>query len=134
MTSSTTQMLQPVSLYGSLPFFAPRKPKKGQLGNRNFWSVKPTGDYLKDCRTGQAYALQFLAAEEASDCGTLLQNVVADMPRDTAFTGLEIGFMEIIGFAATAGADRAREIAAYWGHCEAQRKIERPKKVAKKSK
>lgn len=124
MTSNTIPADKPKSLYSSLPFFASRRPKKGQLGNRNFWSVKPSGDYFQDCKTGQAYALLFLEAEEVSDCGTLLQCVVADMPRDAAFTGLEVGFMEVIGFAATAGAFRAREIASHWDRCEAERKLE----------
>lgn len=131
MTSSTIPAQQPVSSYASLPFVAPRhRPRKGQLP-RNFWSVKASGDYEIDCETGEAYALLFLAAEAEANSGTMLEGVVSDMPRDADFTGLELGFITMIGFAAQAGAGRAREVSAYWARCEAERKAAAAKGRAK---
>ena len=79
----------------------------------NYWNVKATGDYDKDCALGGRLALEYLAFEEQDRGGPgLLQHIVADMPRD--FTGVEVGFLTMVSWAAAAGAHRAREIAAYW--------------------
>lgn len=120
----------PVSAYDALPFFASKRPTKAHPGHRNFWSVKATGDYNTDCLTGQSYAVQFLTAEEDSD-GTLLQCVAEHMPRE--FTGVEIGFMQIIGFAAQAGARRGQEIAAYWERADVERRSKRAERASCKA-
>jgi hypothetical protein len=57
---------------GRLSFVAPRdgkilpKPTGGQLG-RCFWHGKATGDYVKDCLTGEALALEYLASNMMGD-------------------------------------------------------------------
>jgi len=38
--------------------------------------------------------------------------IVADMPRE--LTGVEVGFLTMVSYAAGAGAYRARQVAAYW--------------------
>lgn len=137
--AKATDNSTPESLTSTLPFLGklPDQDKHpGRAGDRSFWSVSPTGDYAKDCRTGQDYALLFLAIEEIENgSGTLLPCVVADMPRDgKKWTGIEVGFCELIGFAAAAGANRAREIAAYWKRCEADRLRRARKAPAKRAK
>ncbi|MEZ5901672.1 MAG: hypothetical protein R3D51_19505 [Hyphomicrobiaceae bacterium] len=87
-------------------------------GRRCFWKVAATGDYSADCDAGRAYALQYLAyQEEAKDAGSLLQLIVADMPRGKDMSGIENAFLEMICFAAVEGAYRAREISRYWDRC-----------------
>jgi hypothetical protein len=91
------------------------KPKGNQLG-RCFWHVKPSGDYGKDCVTGRALALEYLALEEEDTGGQgYLPLIVGDMPR--ALTGIEVGFLTMVSYAAGAGAQRARKINAYWDRC-----------------
>ena len=89
---------------------------------RHFWCVKPTGDYEADCQTGTRLALDYLrhrATEDQNTHGSLLQHIVGDMPR--SLTGVEIGFLTLVDFAATAGKGRAEQIAAYWDKCRIQR-------------
>jgi hypothetical protein len=74
--------------------------------------VKPSGDYGKDCVTGRALALEYLATD-GGPCP--LQWIVIDMPR--ALTGIEVGFLTMVSYAAGAGAGRARKISAYWDRC-----------------
>ena len=92
------------------------KPKGNQLG-RCFWHVKSSGDYGKDCVNGRALALEYLALEEEdSDGPGFLQLIVADMlPRK--LTGIEVGFLTMVSYAAGAGAERARRISAYRDSC-----------------
>jgi hypothetical protein len=92
------------------------KPIGDQCG-RCFWNVAATGDYTQDCDTGARLALEYLAFEEA-DVGTPghLQWIVEDMPR--TFTGVEVGFLQMVSFAAGAGAKEARRISAYWDSCK----------------
>lgn len=72
------------------------------------WDVKPTGDYTADCKTGRAYAVQFLkSCDNTFGWGCLLSTIVADMVRagtSRAFpdghlkvNGIVIGFMSTIG-------------------------------------
>jgi hypothetical protein len=87
-----------------LPFFN-RK-------TRCTWDVKPTGDYVADCKTGNDYGLQFLKSCDGTVGWTsLLAQIVSDMikagPQGTTFAdgsqnpgGLVIGFMSVIGKAA----------------------------------
>ncbi|KJC47325.1 hypothetical protein UB31_18905 [Bradyrhizobium sp. LTSP849] len=79
--------------------------------------VKATGDYAADCRTGAALALEFLEFQEANEPGgAFLAPIIAKMPR--VLSGVEIGFLEIVSFAAGAGAQRAREIVKFWESSE----------------
>ena len=93
------------------------KPEAGKPP-RHFWLVKATGDYGADCDLGTRLGLEYLAYQNTRE-GSYLQHIVADMPRN--LTGVEIGFLAMVSFAAGAGAHRAREIADYWDRCEAER-------------
>jgi hypothetical protein len=85
----------------------------GNQSPRCFWNVTPTGDYGRDCKIGRALALEYLALEEADPHGPdYLTMIVGDMPRQ--LTGVEVRFLAMVAYAAGAGADRARKIAAYW--------------------
>ena len=85
----------------------------GDQGPRCFWNVTPTGDGWRDDELGCALALEYLALEEADTHGPgHLAKIIADMPR--SLTNIEISFLTMVAYAAAAGADRAREIAAYW--------------------
>jgi hypothetical protein len=84
-----------------LPFFN-RK-------TRCTWDVKPTGDYVADCETGRAFALQFLKTCDGTHGWTnLLAHIASDMIsaglEGPAFAdgsqspgGIVIGFMSAIG-------------------------------------
>ena len=97
----------------TLPFVQDRD------GTRCFWAVEPTGDYTADCRTGQEYALLFLDYSARSEGGAILQLIVPDMPKEQS--GIEIGFLELVSFAAAAGLPRAVSIMDYWHRCEMER-------------
>jgi hypothetical protein len=72
---------------------------------------------VADCITGETLALEYLAFEEArTDVGTILAWIVGDMPPKQ--TGVEVGFLIAVAYAASAGAQRARDIAAYWKRCQ----------------
>jgi len=59
-----------------------------------FWSVRPSGDYADDCRTGREYgALAFEHMVEA-DFSPLLTWCIMDMPRKKDCSGIEVGFLE----------------------------------------
>lgn len=73
-----------------------RRRRHGRL--RNFWHVKPTGDYRKDCVTGENFALEYLKYEETAQPGGLLQIIVQDMPRDQ--NGIEVAFLATVAQAA----------------------------------
>ncbi len=88
------------------------KRKKKQLP-RCFWNVMPTGDYGADCHIGFRLAMEYLRYEEASDDAPILNLIVNDMPRP--LTGVEVGFLQIVGFAAPVGINRADRILRHWG-------------------
>jgi hypothetical protein len=92
------------------------KSPSGSPAGRCFWDVRPSGDYVADCITGETLALEYLAYEEAdTGAGTILAWIVGDMPQKQ--TGVEVGFLIMVAYAASAGAHRARGLAAYWEHC-----------------
>jgi len=59
-----------------------------------FWSVKPSGDYVKDCQTGREYAASALKHMKQADFGPLLTWCIMDMPRKKDCSGIEVGFLE----------------------------------------
>ena len=81
-----------------LPFVVNR-----QDGGRCFWYAEPTGDYGKDCDTGNDYALAYLCCRPAPP----LQWIVRAMPRDK-LTGIEIGFLSVVTWAVFAGIEAAQ--------------------------
>ena len=95
----------------ALSFVGERNKREAGKYPQHFWRVNRSGDYGADCELGERLALEYLAFQEANDQSSL-QHIVADMPRE--LTGVEIGFLTLVSFAAGAGADRARQIAAYW--------------------
>ena len=101
------------SPYEHLSFIADRKKAGLPAGRfpRCFWNVKPTGRYEEDCDTGGRLALEylsFIAAGYAPD----LQGIVADMPRK--LTGIEVGFLTMVGYAAQAGQREAARLSEFW--------------------
>ena len=90
-------------------------PTEGQFP-RCFWHVEPTGDPRAADLAGEKLALEYLAFEEANKGGGgHLQLIVGDMPRKLG--PIEISFLTMVSYAASAGAQRARDIAAYWERC-----------------
>jgi len=85
----------------------------------------------RDCKIGGALALEYLAMEEADTHGPgHLPKIVGDSSR-APLTGVEVGFLTMVAYAARAGADRAREIAAYWESCWQAEKKAAPTRRAK---
>lgn len=97
----------------------PKYDRKKDRLPRCFWHVpkiadetKP-GGYTTNSTLGERLALEYLAYEETSDVGApMLANIVCDMPRP--LTGVEVGFLQIVGYAASAGAARARRVSKHW--------------------
>jgi hypothetical protein len=96
----------------TLSFVTKRRKRAPGVLPLHYWTVQPSGDYEADCVTGDRLALEYLAYDEAEGDFPLLGLIVADMPRET--TGVEVGFMSLIGFAARKGAGEARRISTYW--------------------
>jgi hypothetical protein len=65
-----------------------------------FWSVKPSGDYVKDCQKGREYASLALHHMQQVDFIPLFTWCIMDMPRKKDYSGIEVGFLEF--FAETA--------------------------------
>ena len=59
-----------------------------------FWSVNPTGDYEKDCKTGRKYGALALDHMVKADFSPLLTWCIMGMPRRGNCSGIEIGFLE----------------------------------------
>lgn len=73
-----------------LPFI---KKKKDKIV---FWSVNPTGDYVKDCQTGQKYGALALDHMVKADFAPLLTWCIMNMPRRENCSGIEVGFLEFL--------------------------------------
>ena len=67
------------------------KENNGQIV---FWSVKPSGDYFKDCQTGREYGALALGHMVKADFAPLLTWCIMDMPRKKDCSGIEVGFLE----------------------------------------
>jgi hypothetical protein len=88
----------------------------GRQFPRCFWHVKSTGDLTADDLAGEKLALEYLAFEEANKGRAgYLPLIVGDMPRKLG--PIEISFLAMVSYAASAGAQRARNVAAYWERC-----------------
>ncbi len=78
-----------------LSFVADLQKTSKKSPPRTFWSVKATGDYARDCATGERLAREYLDyARSNPDRPPLLPWIVGDMPRD--LTGIETAFLSII--------------------------------------
>ena len=109
-TTKTTLRIADLSFVTSLT----GKLQPGQ-SRRCFWNVKATGDYDRDFRIGERLDLEYLAYEEANlrEGGPgSLQHIVGDMPRP--LTGVEVGFLIMVSYAAGSGAHESRRVSAFW--------------------
>jgi hypothetical protein len=82
-----------------------REPGRRKGRNfRVFWNVRPSGDYVADCAVGQKLASEYLKWLHASfGSAVCLSWIVGDMPAEQS--GLEVGFLCILAFAAAVGAN-----------------------------
>jgi hypothetical protein len=133
---------EPNDPVGRLSFVASRDGLRLPLATKDpngrcFWHVKPTGDGWEDCATGEKLALEYLEyeAKHWNRVGGSLQHIVMDMPRK--LTGIEIGFLSTVAYAAAAGIQRARELVAQYDRDRAKRALAlrraRPRKSAGRS-
>lgn len=110
-----------------LPFVVDRAraglPKPtGKQSPRCFWHVSPTGKWGDDCRTGEMLAVEYLKVQSGKDApGSFLQWIVEDMPRE--LTGVEVGFLTIVGHSAAAGAPYGYRLFQYWEQCREEGKV-----------
>ena len=101
--------------------YPPRTPK-GEPRPPCFWNIRSTGDRYRDEVIGQHLALEYLDYEERLEDGPgFMPMIVRSMPRE--LTGIEIGFLTLISYAAKAGAFEARRVAAYWADCRKDREL-----------
>ena len=82
-----------------LPFV---KKRTGNMDGNHFWTVQPSGEYIKDCQTGTAYAALALEYMKYDGSAYLLTWCVLDMPRKKKEGGLgiEVGFLSFMAKAA----------------------------------
>lgn len=73
---------------------------------RRFWVVESSGDWSEDTQVGSEYGRIYLECARRSHRAPLLGWVVADMIRGGRYTGVEAGFLSVVGRAA-ADASRA---------------------------
>ena len=88
---------------GQLPFVSSSRAGSG----RDFWNVRPTGDFSQDCYIGEAFgraALAYIRQRPSDDPlpGWLLGIVAREIARKGDDSGIVTGFFGIIG-AAVAG-------------------------------
>ncbi|MGJ0454182.1 MAG: hypothetical protein ACR65T_13285 [Methylocystis sp.] len=79
-----------------LSFMKRRKPRGTGI---NYWAVKPSGSYSRDCETGRALAgeyLSFVGRYPTIGNATLLSCIVRDMAGRGQIGGLEIGFLRCV--------------------------------------
>lgn len=90
-----------------LPFIA--DSGKGKNKQRNFWNVKPNGNYGDECLIGKSYALEYL--QYAIITGPApISWIIQEMPKE--LTGIEVGFLTTLHEFATIGAaSQARALA-----------------------
>ncbi|WP_298372650.1 hypothetical protein [Azospirillum sp.] len=85
----------------SLSFMRDAPAGKRGKTERNFWTVASSGDYAADVETGFRYAQEALAAMREHRMPVMLNWIVRDMIAAGQFGGIEVGFLEVIGQAAT---------------------------------
>lgn len=79
-----------------LSFMKRRKPRGSGI---DYWAVEVSGDYSRDCETGETLGREYLAylgQHPTVGNATLLNCIVHDMVRQRAgggLTGVEIGFL-----------------------------------------
>jgi len=107
---SAPRKSHPVS---SLSFVHDEAPASKKDLRRCFWHVTSTGEVQADQETGQRLALEYLRF--ADDIGLeILPWIVMHMPRE--LTGVEVGFLDLVGRAAHQGRPEAERIVRFWEH------------------
>lgn len=71
--------------------------------DKQFWSVKATGNWSDDIATGRQYAVELLNHMAESDNPGLLYHVAKAMGEGSRFTGIECGFFTHLAAAALHG-------------------------------
>ena len=86
-----------------LSFVADRKATPDCPHRRDFWAVKPTGDWGDDNLIGEAYARDALAYICRTGDLFLLGHVVSSIARRGSTSGIECGFFQVITEALLSG-------------------------------
>lgn len=84
---------------GRLPFTRD-VPVRPDSTTREFWAVEPSGNWSSDTQLGSEYGRIYLDSMRRSNRGPLLGWIVSDMIRNGHFTGVEAGFLGVVGRAA----------------------------------
>jgi hypothetical protein len=79
----------------ALPFVRGRK--RGEKGQRCFWSVKPTGKYLVDYEQGREWARLVLPLLKYNMGAPLVSWIIIDMIKAGERNGLVLGFTRGLG-------------------------------------
>lgn len=94
-----------------------RRRKRNEGGGIDYWNVKPTGNYVDDCATGQqlgAEYLAFIGEWPTVGNGTLLGCIVSDMmkraAKGEAWSGVHLGFLSRVNEYAMVTAAHTREV------------------------
>ena len=80
----------------SLPFVKRKQPDRRKGGGYDYWAVNPSGNYARDCQTGNDYARLLLPHLKYNAGIPLLGSIVLDMIEAgdaESGKGLIIGFM-----------------------------------------
>lgn len=83
----------------ALPF---TRDGEGDGESRHFWYVDASGDWGDDSHLGSEYGRIYLEHVRRSRRGPLLAWIISDMVRKGKWSGVEVGFLSVIGRAAAA--------------------------------
>ena len=78
---------QPLEGFQGLPF----------VRGRDFWDVTPTGHWSEDNKLGRDYASAALAYMTENDSPNLMSSIVQAMVGHGEWSGIETGFMTLVG-------------------------------------
>lgn len=94
MLAVTPPPSAPVAQSGTLPF-------ERRTGNdRSFWSVDAGHDWTEDSRVGHAYGCMYVEQLRSSHFAPPLGWIIKDMVAKGRWTGVEAGFIGVLGMAA----------------------------------
>lgn len=69
---------------------------KDEINGRSFWSVTPTSDYGKDCKTGRQLAMQVINYLNQENFTPIINWTLSQMIEKGEISGIEIGFFSTI--------------------------------------
>ena len=84
-------------IQAQLPFVQP------MLEGLSYWQPDPVGHNATDIETGTAYCVLAIRSARALKCPMLLALIMRDMISSGKFTGVEAGYIAVVGAAAMAG-------------------------------